>query len=320
VAPARASQDSIAFVTAGRNGRTYAHIRCLNCDKDGHYANQCPNQQQQEQGASLKVHFSFSQSKFTIPKPWILLDNQSTVDVFHNPQLLRNIHTVDHRMYIHCNLGTVWTNQQGELPGYGMVWYCPTNIANILSLHNVNHRYRVKFVSEENKFVVMKDDGQEKVFKASTNGLYYFDTSAPAAALNNGTVLVNTVNEKKSFYTNAEVSRAELARELQKKIGRPTTRDFIHIVTNNLLPNCPVTKRDIVAAEDIFGPDLGSLKGKTVRRGPPPVDPSLTYTTLPPSVHERYREVTLGADIMSSTVYNSLSRLRARSSLVPSNR
>jgi len=41
--------------------------------------------------------------------------------------------------------------------------------------------------------------------------------------------------------------------------------DFIHLVDNNLLSNCPVTKMDILAAEHIFGPDLGSLKGKTTQ-------------------------------------------------------
>ena len=39
-------------------------------------------------------------------------------------------------------------------------------------------------------------------------------------------------------------------------------------MNNNLLPDCPVTKADIMAAEDIFGPEVGILKGKTTRRNP----------------------------------------------------
>jgi hypothetical protein len=69
-------------------------------------------------------------------------------------------------------------------------------------------------------------------------------------------------------------------------------------VTNNLLPNCPVTKRDIMAAEDIYGPDIGILKGKTVRCSPQKVSTDMTYSPLPAVVHERYQEVTLCADIM----------------------
>ena len=73
--------------------------------------------------------------------------------------------------------------------------------------------------------------------------------------------------------------------------------EFIRIVTNNLLPNCLVTERDIMVAEDIYGPDLGSVKGKTVRRRPLQVESDAMHTPLSPSVHERYKEMTLTADI-----------------------
>ena len=144
-----------------------------------------------------------------------------------------------------------------------------------------------------------KADRKENVFVRSQNGLYYWDTAAPAApAMMDSTALVTTVDGNKENYTNAEVSRAYVARKLQTSIGRPSTRTFIHIVNNNLLPNCPVTKRDIMAAEDIFGPDLGSLKGKTTRRAPHKVNTDITYTTLPKQVHERYKEVTICGDVM----------------------
>ena len=52
----------------------------------------------------------------------------------------------------------------------------------------------------------------------------------------------------------------------------------------------------MLRAEQIFGPDIGSLKGKTVRRQPPRVE--VTEVTLPPTIHQHYQEVTLGCDIM----------------------
>ena len=48
-------------------------------------------------------------------------------------------------------------------------------------------------------------------------------------------------------------------------IGHPSTCDFLHFVDHNLLPNCRITRWDILTTEHIFGPDLGSLKGKTVQ-------------------------------------------------------
>ena len=69
-----------------------------------------------------------------IPMSWILLDNQSTVNVFMSHHLLGNIRTIAATMKIHCNAGVSHTNQVGDLPGYGTVWFHPSGIANILSL------------------------------------------------------------------------------------------------------------------------------------------------------------------------------------------
>jgi hypothetical protein len=189
-----------------------------------------------------------------IPKSWILLDNQSTVDVFHNDELLKNIREGDGHMDIHNNAGVTSTNIIGDLPGYGPVWYHPNGIANILSLSRVKQKCRVTFDSQDgNAFTVHST----RTFQQSNRGLYYMETKLT------GTLLVHTVADNKSKYTNRDYSRAVLARQIQKNIGQPSTRAFIKIVQNYLLPNCPVTRDGIIAAERIFGPDVGSLQGKT---------------------------------------------------------
>jgi hypothetical protein len=79
-------------------------------------------------------------------------------------------------------------------------------------------------------------------------------------------------------------------------VGRPSTREFIRIVENAHLPNCPVNREDIIAAEDIFGPEIGSLKGKTVRTKSPKVEEE--RLGIPASILSKYREATICADIM----------------------
>ena len=57
------------------------------------------------------------------------------------------------------------------------------------------------------------------------------------------------------------------------------------IVESNLLPNCPIVKQDILAAEDILDPDLGCLKGKTVRAKSTQV--KISHATTPKSSARR---------------------------------
>ena len=45
----------------------------------------------------------------------------------------------------------------------------------------------------------------------------------------------------------------------------PFLKILVYMIECNLLKNCPVNKAEILSAEDLFVPDLGSLKVKTTR-------------------------------------------------------
>ena len=68
---------------------------------------------------------TFHQEEQMLPKSWILLENQSMVDVFCNRSLLTNVRESNKIMNIRCNAGVTHTNMVGELNGYGTVWYNP---------------------------------------------------------------------------------------------------------------------------------------------------------------------------------------------------
>ena len=93
----------------------------------------------------------------------------------------------------------------------------------------------------DNCFHVHKN-GKILKFREATQRLYYFDTEERHE---DSTMLITTVDENKSKFSAYDFSRAKLAWSIQRRIGRPNTRDFIHYVENNLIPNCPVTTQDI---------------------------------------------------------------------------
>ena len=229
-----------------------------------------------------------------ICESWLLLDSQSTIDVFSNAKLLSNIHRISTTLRIRCNAGMKTTNYRGYLSGYGWVWYYPDGIANILSLSRVKEKYRVTFDSAlDNCFHVHKADGKILKFNEATRRLYYFDT---ADRDETGTMLITTVEGNKNKLSARDVIQAERARTLQRTIGRPNTSQFIKIVSSNQIPNCPITVQDIKNAEFIWGPELGCLKGKTVRNVSPQV--KVENISIPATIMQQYREIILSVDIM----------------------
>ena len=70
-------------------------------------------------------------------KKWILLDSESTTDIFGESKYLTNIKTVPTTLKLMTNGCLSTTNQQGNLNNHGNVWYQPKSISNILSLRNV---------------------------------------------------------------------------------------------------------------------------------------------------------------------------------------
>ena len=244
---------------------------------------------------------ALQQRKESLPSTWILMDSGSNTNIFVNKQLLTNIHPTDCWLTVNCNAGSTRTNLKGTLPGYPEeVWYNPHGIANIMALSHVEDHFRVTYNSDSKAFVVHKgttNDGTDsRTFQRQSCGLYVLDTAAPKPKDQKQVTFVTTVAKKAEEYTAREVQQATLARKIHDIIGRPSRADYIKIVDGNLIPNCPITSQDIRAAEDIFGPNLGSLKGKTVRRETSHVD--IEEVPLPPTILSRYRDVRLCIDIM----------------------
>jgi hypothetical protein len=80
-------------------------------------------------------------------------------------------------------------------------------------------------------------------------------------------------------------------------IGNPREKDCKGIVSGNLITSCPITTTNISNARAMFGPDLASIRGKTVQRTPVPV--VADYVVVLCSLVETNKVITMAADVFS---------------------
>ena len=86
--------------------------------------------------------------------------------------------------------------------------------------------------------------------------------------------LVETEQKNMLKYTKREVEGAYRAREMLAKMGFPLVSHAIDIATRGV--NFTVTGTDLRIADDIWGPDIASMKGKVKKRVTNPVDIEIT--------------------------------------------
>jgi hypothetical protein len=243
-----------------------------------------------------------------VDENWILLDNQSTVNIFKNRRFLNNIKKVDKPIRCYCNSSYQDSNLQGDIVGFpAKVWYNPGSLANILSFSAVSKYNRITIgTDQEQAFIVWRKDGTKMKFVLSKLGLYYHDvrwnTTPSAMNMTRDTTkqehvnLLNTVEENKSHYTQRQVQHADLAKQVYTLVGHPSEKDFLHMIEHNMIKNCPINVVDAKRAIVIYGHDVFVIKGKTTR-GKAPVVNSTVIIKLPPDILEKHKDVTLFADI-----------------------
>ena len=237
----------------------------------------------------------FKKSGRIINQSWILLDSGSTIHLFTNGDLLTNIQKAPNGEHITVNTtaGSVTTNLQGELPGFGTVWHHPNGIANVLSLGLVTMELRTTMdTSIDNSINVHKKDGTIRRFTLSPTGLYYSDVTDCSGSV----LTITTVKDQQAKYSALDIRRATAARKLQTTIGHPSIKEFIRIVETNLLNGCGTNRKDIMIAEDVFGTNGSGLKGKTTTPSTKHLREELI--PIPDFIIDNYKEVTLCVDIL----------------------
>jgi hypothetical protein len=180
-------------------------------------------------------------------------------------------------------------------------------------MHELEKMYRITYDSWEGFYVVHTPRG-EVHFHKDEQGLPYIDLTESGheaarmllqiakdtktdddRAIKVGANFVQTVRGNYEGYTKQEILQAKEARQEQAMLGNPSEKDYQGLVSRNLINNCPFSASDESNTQAIFGPDLASVQGKTVRKKPAPVVGD--YVAVPCTLVEANKVIMLAADM-----------------------
>jgi hypothetical protein len=310
------------------------NLICHCCGKKGHSAPDCTLDKKPAAGRGKKEWSGFQREAgqcFNTGdidscfhddlKDVIILDTGSTIGgTFMNPKLLSDITTTGKPLEMVTNAGPKRMFKTGVIEGFGKAWFNPTQVANIFGFSKLEDQFRITYDSSvEHAFNVHTNNGIVK-FIRNKDGLYVYrpsqnyldeiadeevdsedqhgfsEENVPCDGENGESFLVDSVEENKIGYTKREFESAKQARKLYHTLGCPTVANFKHILRQNIIKNCPVTIGDISTAERIFGPDIGTLKGKSTRKVPVAV--RTDEIDIPQELKDMHKDLTLCIDIM----------------------
>ena len=247
-------QEELTFAQQANGEPPIEEIQCYNCQQMGHYAISCmlpwvyhtgvrllqcatededdeeSDEDDDDDDDDINCTFHLNNDAITITQKhminqnWVLLDSDSTVNIFSNKKFLWNIHhcETEQGLCVHSNGGFQDTTHMIEdLTGFGLVWYNKGSLANILSLAAVRNICRITMDTlEEAAIVVHKHNGDKMKFMESSNGLYYYDAKAKSES--NNYSFINSANESNSLYTQRQLKNADLAKQFYELVGCPS--------------------------------------------------------------------------------------------------
>ena len=143
---------------------------------------------------------------------------------------------------------------------------------------------------------VLLDDGKDQVPSESTSTAGVDSTPIDPTQCKCAGVAMPLVEEQKKLYTKQQVARAMEAKKFHAATGFMSDQDFKHMVQQNMVKDSPITVDDVKIMNDIFGPNVYMLKGKTVRTRPHKVVSN--YIEIPDRLLDAHKRIVLCIDIM----------------------
>jgi hypothetical protein len=241
----------------------------------------------------------------------ILCDSQSDVHIFKEASLLSNIRAADRPLRVAGMGGSIIANQVGDLQEIGPIYFHPNSVANILSFGRLRDSHSAGYNNDHDYFYVNCNDTEWKFMRRPEGDHYIYNANGLVYDIDNGTTaamstkcsstshmelkvsLVTTVAERESVYSKRELADMHEAMRIRRVLGNPSLHDMVAALKNGAINNCKVPAEAFVLAEKVYGKDMASLKGKTVKRASPIVKTSDLLMEL----HNEIRDIVLCVDL-----------------------
>jgi hypothetical protein len=125
--------------------------------------------------ASSVIILAQQDGRGAINPNYLLLDSQSTINLFANPNHVDNVRPATHPIRVHCNSGVMPT---GKIANFGTneVYVNQDGIANVLSLYLLGQKHCITYDSRDCRgfFKVHTTDGILE-FSPTPTGLHVLD-------------------------------------------------------------------------------------------------------------------------------------------------
>ena len=250
------------------------------------------NEQSHFQFMHIKIVLSQNSSGDVDLRNVILLDSQSTVSLFCNPNFVSSFSKAEKPLKLQSNGGKLMIHHVAAIYDDGMcVWFSKKAITNNLSLKMVRQQYPVTYDCNRSQFVIhhVESGKPNLIFCMHPSGLHIYD---PADCVFS---FMTTVDGNKMHFSKRQIAGAEKAQTLHASLGFPSQHGFKWILQSNQVMDCPVTVQDAEIAYRIWGPNITELKGKTTRKTPTLV--KLDIVQIPKEIRELHQCMSLSVDI-----------------------
>ena len=274
---------------------------CYVCGNLGHYARDCDERKGEralytaaedidiEEDDKNEFAYVTTDEPVMFLQSHILLDNQASVSIFSNRDLLTNVKISDNQIVLNgvqSNAKGVRVDQEGQFNEINNAYYSEKATANILSFAAmVDEGAQIRYNQKESRFR-LQPKGSPNIysfFKQSIPGsegrFYVCDVRSMVSnhATSHPTykhALVQTVSDNMKPFTKREIASASGARKLIARMGYPSVEEAISMLRDS--SDFTVIEHDFRVADTIWGKDIASIKGKTTERKSRA--PSLTMT------------------------------------------